>query len=167
MSSFFKQLSLIFGMIVVVIGFLIAVFWYFTTPHAGEAFQEQGRNHIREDEHFTAYNSNPPTSGPHYGLAAEWGIYDEELPDERVLHNLEHGGIWISYKDLKSEELDSLKKVADQYPYRVVLTPRSKNDRRIAVASWTRLYASDQVEKDKILYFIRKNTNKSPERLAQ
>src|SRR3989344_5078 len=44
-----------------------------------------------------AYNSNPPTSGPHYEQPSRWGVSQAELPDEQLIHNLEHGGIWISY----------------------------------------------------------------------
>ena len=58
-------------------------------------------NHISQGSSAT-YNSSPPTSGEHWGLPGDrgpvpCGFYDEGLPDERVVHNLEHGNIVISY----------------------------------------------------------------------
>ena len=41
------------------------------------------------------WNSNPPTSGPHYVEWAVWDFYDEEVPLVRSVHNLEHGGVRV------------------------------------------------------------------------
>ena len=43
------------------------------------------------------WNSNPPTSGPHYVEWAIWNFYDEEVPLVKSVHNLEHGGVVIHY----------------------------------------------------------------------
>ncbi|MDZ4286149.1 MAG: DUF3105 domain-containing protein [Candidatus Sungbacteria bacterium] len=63
----------------------------------GEIFVSQGQEHVPLTNEFI-YNSNPPTSGPHYAQAANWEIYDYEVNDKIFIHNLEHGGIWISYR---------------------------------------------------------------------
>ena len=41
----------------------------------------------------------PADHGPHYGIAAIFGIYEDELEIAQVVHNLEHGGIFILYGD--------------------------------------------------------------------
>ncbi|MEK9174459.1 MAG: DUF3105 domain-containing protein, partial [Patescibacteria group bacterium] len=65
----------------------------------GEAVIEQPASHIRPGDPIPGiYHSNPPVSGWHYTETAKWGIYDEEISDQILIHNLEHGGIWISYK---------------------------------------------------------------------
>ena len=43
------------------------------------------------------WNTDPPTSGPHYPIAAVFNIYEDELELARVVHNLEHGGVFILY----------------------------------------------------------------------
>ena len=43
------------------------------------------------------YNSNPPTSGPHYAQWEKPGIYNRVLEDGKLVHSLEHGYIIISY----------------------------------------------------------------------
>ena len=45
------------------------------------------------------WNTDPPTNGPHFGQAAIFGIYGEPLEQARVVHNLEHGGVFIQYGD--------------------------------------------------------------------
>ena len=67
------------------------------TERPGTAVPTQGAQHISVGAVHAPYNSNPPTSGPHYAQPAAWGVYGSELLDEQVIHNLEHGGVWISY----------------------------------------------------------------------
>ena len=43
------------------------------------------------------YGTLPPASGPHWSRWADCGVHDEEVPDERVVHNMEHGHVIISY----------------------------------------------------------------------
>src|SRR3989338_3358928 len=94
----------------------------------GFAIAELSRDHIPDGQEVAEYNSNPPTSRPHYGQPADWGIYEQPLPDERLLHNLEHGGIWISSRDTDDTALISeLRDIADYYTLKVIMTPRLEN----------------------------------------
>ena len=68
---------------------------------------------------------------------------------------------------ITDEELDDLKDIALRYSRRVILSPRELNDTNIAVASWGRLLKMSTVDTDLITSYIKKNTNKSPERFAQ
>ena len=43
------------------------------------------------------YSSNPPTSGPHYGFWAEFGIYDQAIPRGFWVHAMEHGAVVVAY----------------------------------------------------------------------
>lgn len=131
-----------------------------------EIYEIQGTEHIAIGAPHEEYNSNPPTSGPHYAEAANWGFYENELPDEQLVHNLEHGGIWISYKDIDLETLDSLKKLAKFYPGSLIITPRSKNEQPIILASWGKLKRLNEYNRSTIIEFIKNNKNKSPEPIA-
>lgn len=133
----------------------------------GESFPNQGQEHIGVGASHLPYNSNPPTSGPHYLQPADWGVYQDPLPDEQLVHNLEHGGIWISYKDIDEDTKSKLEAIGKANPGSVIVTPRPKNDSKISVASWTRLMKLDSYDETKILDFIKANKNKSPEPLAK
>ena len=136
-------------------------------PRPGETFPILGQTHIEVGATHPAYNSNPPTSGWHYAQPADWGVYQKELPDEQLIHNLEHGGIWISHKDVDQGTKLSLEAVGKRYPGSVVVTPRSANDAKIVLASWGRLEKLESFDETKIIDFIKANKNKSPEPLAR
>ncbi len=158
----------------ILVGVLIALFAYgiivlvqrSQQMRLGDHHDIEGREHIRSGESHDAYKTNPPTSGAH-GTPMPWGIYAEELVDEKAVHNLEHGGIWISYKDVNDDAIRALEMIARRHPQSVILSPRSANDVAIAVVSWGRSLKLDIVDVAKIEEYIRQNLNKSPERLAR
>ena len=155
------------------IGLLVFIFTWVISENKkeqavtiGNKVEIVGRDHIDIDKEQTTYNSNPPTSGAH-GESLPWGFYEEEIKDGNAVHNLEHGGIWISYKDLNGTEIDKLRVIAKNNPGSVIVSPRASNDSKVAVASWGRLLKMETIDEDKIREYIRKNKNKSPERLAR
>jgi hypothetical protein len=125
---------------------------------------DQGRTHIAPGDAHPAFNSNPPASGWHYAGTAPWGFHNGELPDELLIHNLEHGGIWISYKDDQDASLvDPLVALAREFPRKLVVTHRPKNDSPLAVVAWGRLMKLDRYERAAIVDFYNRFKNKGPE----
>ena len=57
------------------------------------------------------YNSIPATSGNHWPQWSRCGFFEDGLPDERVLHNLEHSNIVVSYNLTTPEEVKELRDV--------------------------------------------------------
>lgn len=171
-----KKIIIIIGIVIIAIGAI----WLATSrsqeknqsdsqsqwPLQGAETPILGRNHYPEGTRITSYNSNPPTSGNHWPTPANWGIYTEPLPDEALVHNLEHGGIWISYKNIDDDTLSQLQAIAGKYNQAVILTPRPQNDTAIALASWGRLEKLDALDADRIETFIKVSINNSPEPLA-
>lgn len=132
----------------------------------GLQISDQGRIHISPGQPHEPYNSNPPTSGPHFPEWAKWGIYEAELPDEQLVHNLEHGGVWISYRDKDNRELiEELKAIADDYSIKVILTHRPKNDSAIAAVAWNRLFKLEAFDEKLIRRFIKAFINRGPEQV--
>lgn len=83
--------------LLIVIGIGFWLYRVFTAPQPGEFVPSQGDEHIPIGTAVTNYSSNPPTSGPHHSDWERAGRYDRVLPDERLVHSLEHGYIVISY----------------------------------------------------------------------
>ena len=137
-----------------------------SSTNPGELVADMGKNHINVGDEHEPYNSNPPTSGPH-AQAVPLGYSADPYADENVIHNLEHGGIWITYKDLTQDQIDQLKTVANLNRGSVVVSPREANDSPVAVVSWNRIMKLDTVDLGKISEFIRKNKNKSPEPISR
>ncbi len=155
-----------YAIIVLIIAALFGLlYWRATAPKPGLAFADQGRTHIREGASHLEYNSNPPTSGPHYDRPARLGFYDEELPDERLVHNLEHGHIWISFREKDDNELKEKLRKIQASRRKIIATHRPKNDSAIAVAAWTRLLKLDSYDEAKIKDFIDAWYDQGPEKI--
>ena len=57
-------------------------------PMLGEDIPIAGADHIEVDTVATDWNSDPPTSGQHYGQWAPAGFYDDEIPDGYLVHDM-------------------------------------------------------------------------------
>ena len=68
--------------------------------------------HVGEGQ-TVSYSTTPPTSGAHWPAWAGCGIYDTELPDERIVHNMEHGQVIISH-NLSGEDVNSLLQIVGE-----------------------------------------------------
>lgn len=128
------------------------------------SYEMAGQQHIPDSEP-REYNSNPPTSGPHN---ARWitpiGTFTEELNDYMLVHNLEHGHVWLSYRDADDEEaIAILRAIQEKYPDRVVVSYRPANDSRIAAAAWTQLLTLDELDSDQLEAFIVRYSDQAPE----
>ncbi|MCU1417685.1 MAG: hypothetical protein JWP32_1859 [Schumannella sp.] len=81
------------------------------------------------------YAMSPPAGGPHNAVWLNCGIYDQPVPNENAVHDLEHGSIWITYApDLPQSDIDKLKaKTPSTY---AVLSPYTGLDSPIAISAW-------------------------------
>lgn len=139
--------------------------YYGPTPGEIKAPEMDSRRHLESaDEAHEPYNSAPATSGPHYPIWwQEWGVVDQELPDELLVHNLEHGGIVMRY-DCPSgcpALIGQLAEVTGRYK-KVILAPYSGLGARIALTAWTYLDRFDEFDEERIVRFIEAHMN-SPE----
>lgn len=71
------------------------------------------RSHVAEGVSVT-YNSIPPTSGNHWPQWSRCGFFPLRIPDERLVHNLEHGNIVVSFNLKTSEEVGRLRKALEE-----------------------------------------------------
>lgn len=152
------------------IGFMV---WQGIRPAAGESIPVMVATHIPVDSDPGSYNSDPPTSGPHYPEEARAGFYDTnnyKYPAGYLVHNLEHGYVIFWYNcdlldeaactDLKTkinsvmDELGGTKLIA--YPWPSLDVP-------LAMTSWGRLEKFESFDVNKAKAFYRANLNKAPE----
>lgn len=136
-------------------------------PPLGEEITILPAEHIDINEPHPDYNSNPPTSGWHSANPAPWGVQTEPMADETAIHNLEHGGIWITYNPATTEPgvVDQLANLVRSYRSKVLLSPRAATDAPIALASWGRLLKLDNYNETQIKDFIERNKNRGPEQI--
>ncbi|MBK5215440.1 MAG: DUF3105 domain-containing protein [Candidatus Pacebacteria bacterium] len=136
-------------------------------PLMGEKMPDQGAIHVKEGSTHIAYNSNPPTSGPHWAGVAGPGIKDEAVPDELVLHSMEHGAAVVWYKsDLDKEEVDKIKEAFNNSLGKKIMLPRKELDVPVALTSWGYLLKLNTVDTKIIKEFIETNNDRAPEKAA-
>ena len=70
------------------------------------------REHFPENITITDVNPDgytvPPTSGRHWNGWVSCGFYREPVPDERIVHNMEHGNIIVHYNLADPAQVDEL-----------------------------------------------------------
>ena len=130
---------------------------------AGVKMSDQGTRHINEGQEHPPYNSVPATSGWHYPLPiapVPSGVYDTPIPDEQLLHNLEHGGVGVHYNcpdgcDDIIESLSAIVKGVNE----VVMSPFPGLDTRIALTAWTYIDTFDVFNEERVKTFIADHLN--------
>jgi hypothetical protein len=135
----------------------------------GTFFPSLGDDHIAPGSRHT-YNSTPPTSGPHYPSAAAWGVYTVQIQNETIVHNLEHGGIVISYNLQDEEQMAALREFVEGqpgYPGCFVMHPYSDIDPgSIVLTSWQWLQQIEGADTEGMQAFVDAHRNSGPEHLG-
>ena len=89
------------------------------------------------DARSPKWNTDPPTSGPHYVQTVIYGAYAEPLQVGRVVHNLEHGAAYIFYGDEVPEEtVQQLRSFYDDHARGTILAPYPRLGDQIALGAW-------------------------------
>ena len=123
---------------------------------------DQGATHVLPGEEHPEYNSIPPTSGWHYNLPlapARWGIYDEPIEPEVLLHNLEHGYINVHYDcpdgcpELVLQLTELVQEGIDRGG-KLLMSPYPGMESRISLTAWTFLDQFDEFDDERIRAFV-------------
>lgn len=140
------------------------------TPSAGQQVPSMGNDHLKPGQKFTGYNSTPPTSGPHDAQPLPAGVYTTPQPDERVVHSLEHGYVFIGYNGLSEEDLAKLKSIRSRYPrdkfgiVKIIIAPYpSLPQGTIAMTAWGWIEKLTQYDERRIIAFIVAHIDNGPE----
>ena len=96
---------------------------------------------------------------------ADWGVYNFPLPDEILVHNLEHGGIGIHYDcpdgcDGLKAQLEGL---VPANPSQYIVSPYPDMPSRIAITAWRRHLYLDEFDEGRIREFIDAFQDEAPE----
>ena len=112
------------------------------------------------------YDQAPPAGGPH---AVEWhacGVYDEPRRDENVVHSLEHGTVWFTYRPGLAE--DELAELEEELPSEGILSPYPDQEAPVVVTVWGRQLALEGADDPRLALFLREygDGHTSPEPFA-
>jgi hypothetical protein len=150
----------------------------YTLKFFGTHYTSQGAKHFSEGESTDfAYNSDPPTSGPHKEIFNTVFNSATPLPKFIQVHLLEHGNVLLQYNckcpdiagalyqiaykyDSKQIPMNQLQpapadvQAAEESGQAVIVAPYPGMSSKIALTAWTRLGRLDAVDQAKIESFI-------------
>jgi Protein of unknown function (DUF3105) len=129
-----------------------------------QTFKSEGRNHVNDLNAKVDYKTDPPTSGPHYGITAVWGIYDRPVNQRQAVHNLEHGGIVIQYgDDVPQAEVQKIAEFYREDPNAMLVAPLPRLGDQIALTAWTHLAKLPRFDQEAFEAFRDTYRGKGPE----
>lgn len=114
------------------------------------------------------YDSDPPTSGTHYGTWVNAGFYAEEKQPEELVHSLEHGNVVIYYNPAKlaAADLDAIKALTKQFTGQwdgVVAVPRKDDKNPIILTAWESTLRLTSFDKARVDQFVDAFRGRGPE----
>jgi Protein of unknown function (DUF3105) len=94
-------------------------------------------DHTASLDEKVKYKTNPPTTGRHYEIPAEDGIYGEAPQDEALVHGHEHGRVifWVK-PSLPEEQRSNIRALVEDDPYQMFLVPRANMPYTVAATAW-------------------------------
>jgi hypothetical protein len=161
--------------LLVVVGLTAIVLFTLLSPGAtaavGTAQSMDGRTHIEEGTAGGPYTSTPAASGPHWPQPVSWGVYPDPIPQEPVIHNLEHGGIviWYQADQVSPAEVQELAQYTQSWNtterYKVLVAPWAGADfgSPMAMVAWTWLLYMDEVDTELMDRFVDQHYGDAPE----
>ena len=116
------------------------------------------------------YELSPPVGGDHFPVPATCGFYEADTapPDELVVHDLEHGAVWIAYDPgLDEAQLATLRDLVAQQA-KVTATPVDGLSSPVVLSAWARQLPLDSVDDPRVTQFIEtyRNSANAPEPAA-
>ena len=133
-----------------------------------ETHEIEGNEHVDEGTPVD-YETNPPTSGNHYGTPADPGFYTNELARETLVHNMEHGQIVIWYRpDAPSSVIDDIESIADQERIATLAVPYDNvpEGSNFSMTAWGASQNCDRVSQEVVDEFRRRFQGRGPEQLG-
>jgi uncharacterized protein DUF3105 len=103
------------------------------------------------------YVTSPPVGGAHNATPQNCNgdVYDAPIANEHAVHSLEHGAVWITYKQgLAQDQIDVLKKLVQGQDY-TFMSPYAGLDKNVSVQVWGVQLKTDDAGDSRIPQFIK------------
>lgn len=150
-----RKFGILAAIVVLVIGGATAYFIN-EAGKPGEGVAQEPSLHISdENSPHTAYSTDPPTSGPHVNKILPWGVSTTPLVKEKAVHNLEDGGVIISYRpDMDKATVEQLAEIARSYDTDVLMAPYPGLSNPVVLTAWGRIDRLNSLDEARIKRFV-------------
>ncbi|MCW2797783.1 DUF3105 domain-containing protein [Nocardioides sp.] len=116
---------------------------------AVKVYGDLGNAHTIED---VDYPQVPPVGGPHDPVWLDCGTYTEPVRDENAVHDLEHGGIWLTYGAAVDE--DDVTAMAAKLGHNSIVSPYDGLPSPVVVTVWGRQLELDGADDPRLGLFL-------------
>lgn len=122
-----------------------------TIPSGVQTFAVPERFHVAG---AVPYPQQPPAGGNHAPVWQNCGFYDEPISNERAVHSLEHGAVWLTYRpNVPGAQIEALRGRARQTF--VLVSPFSGLPAPIVLSAWGRQLRLQSADDPRLDQFIR------------
>jgi len=120
-------------------------------PEGTQTFTGLERTHVDTP---VDYPQTPPVGGPHNPVWQTCGFYTAEFPNERGVHSMEHGAVWITYTaGLSAADLAVLKSFADNGK-EVLVSPYTGLPSPVVASAWGKQLQLQSVTDPRLAQFV-------------
>ena len=103
---------------------------------------------------YEGYPGRPPLGGEHSSVPQTCAVYAEPVPAEHVVHSLEHGAVWVTYRpDLDDDDVRVLAEQVEGRSHRL-LSPLPGQDAAVVLTAWGRQLELDDAEDARVAAFL-------------
>lgn len=134
---------------------------------ARRTLPDEGRQHVPEGQRVH-YGTDPPTSGPHWDRWAQPRLYEEPVPYELLVHNLEHGHVVVYYDPQRTpqEALAHLRRLTARHAAMwdaVVAVPRQDPRYVLILTAWRHWLHLERYDPALVDAFVHAYRGRGPE----
>ena len=108
-------------------------------------------------DHTTApvtYDQIPPVGGPHNPRWQVCGYYDAPIENERGVHSMEHGAVWITYSpDLPAEQVATLSSLVSGHSH-LLISPYPGLPSPVVASAWGEQLSLQAVTDPRLAGFV-------------
>ena len=116
-----------------------------------QTYDDLTQNHV---DGTVDYAQSPPVGGDHAAVWLNCGIYNQPVPTENAVHDLEHGAVWVTYNpdQVSGDDLTTLQdSVPDTY---ITMSPWPDLQAPVVASAWGAQVELTGVDDERLGQFI-------------